>query len=229
MEEKPPGLNVPQAPASLEGSSKRETARLEARILELEKALEAKEKEIAKMKELVVIDDLTQIRNRRGFSAEAERLTQKMAEDAKIPVERRRNGKLENLTFLFLDLDDFKQVNDRLGHAAGDELLKKCAQMLSENTRDLDVVARISGDEFGIILIDAETETATDVAAKLQEQFLEIEIMGKRVKELFPDVKTGLSIGMASVKEEGRENVFNPDQLMNLADRAMYQTKKARK
>jgi GGDEF domain-containing protein len=69
--------------------------------------------------------------------------------------------------FLYLDIDGFKQLNDRLGHAEGDRLLRKFASLLENNLRAADVVARLGGDEFGVILVDAVLENGVKKAQQL--------------------------------------------------------------
>lgn len=95
---------------------------------------------------LAIVDELTGLRNRRGFDALAEHT---------IAMCRRVD---EPATLLYFDLDDFKAVNDDLGHAAGDRVLRRFAKHLRETFRDSDVVARVGGDEFCVLLTSATTE-----------------------------------------------------------------------
>jgi diguanylate cyclase (GGDEF)-like protein/PAS domain S-box-containing protein len=118
--------------------------------------------------------------------------------------------------FLFLDMDNFKQVNDGLGHEVGDELLKLMASRLRASVRGDDFVARIGGDEFCVLLQDiAEPREAAAVAQKL---LLEL---GKPYRVGVHDVHSGASIGIACVPQDGDE----VGTLMRLADHAMYRAK----
>jgi diguanylate cyclase (GGDEF)-like protein/PAS domain S-box-containing protein len=118
--------------------------------------------------------------------------------------------------FLFLDMDNFKQVNDGLGHEVGDELLKLMAARLRASVRGDDFVARIGGDEFCVLLQDiAEPREAAAVAQKL---LLEL---GKPYRVGLHDIVSGASIGIACVPQDGDE----VGTLMRLADHAMYRAK----
>ena len=126
----------------------------------------------------------------------------------------RRHGK--NAAFLFLDLDDFKQINDRLGHDVGDMLLKAIAQRLRAAVRGDDFVARIGGDEFCVLLQDiADPREAASVAQKLVHEIGAGYRLGEQ--ELHP----GASIGIACVPLDG-EDVGT---LLRRADAAMYRAK----
>jgi diguanylate cyclase (GGDEF)-like protein/PAS domain S-box-containing protein len=119
------------------------------------------------------------------------------------------------LTVLFIDLDDFKTVNDSLGHSAGDELLRAVGDRLRHNLRSTDTAARLGGDEFGVLLDDAATfataaEAARRLLAALEPPFL---IEGR-------NLNVTASIGIA-VADRGSEAM----QLMRNADLAMYEAK----
>lgn len=104
---------------------------------------------------LAQTDALTGLANRRAFYAVAAREIERL----------RRHGR--PLTVAFLDLDDFKAINDRLGHAAGDELLRRVGQVLSERLRAIDLVARLGGDEFALLLPETRQEQAQRLSADL--------------------------------------------------------------
>jgi diguanylate cyclase (GGDEF)-like protein/PAS domain S-box-containing protein len=126
----------------------------------------------------------------------------------------RRHGK--NLAFLFIDLDNFKQVNDRLGHDVGDGLLKIIASRLRAAVRGDDFVARIGGDEFCVLLQDiADPREAAAVAQKLVHE------LGRSYRVGEHEVSSGGSIGIACVPLDG-EDVAT---LLRLADLAMYRAK----
>ncbi len=118
--------------------------------------------------------------------------------------------------FLFLDMDNFKQVNDSLGHEVGDNLLKLMASRLKANVRGDDFVARIGGDEFCVLLQDiAEPREAAAVAQKLLHE------LGRPYRIGAHDVMSGASIGIACVPQDGDE----VHTLLRLADHAMYRAK----
>jgi diguanylate cyclase (GGDEF)-like protein/PAS domain S-box-containing protein len=152
-------------------------------------------------------DTLTGLANRAA-------LIQKIGEEA--ARQRRRD---EPFTVLMLDLDRFKQVNDTLGHAAGDALLTEVATRLKSLLRETDALARLGGDEFAIIQAG---ETDQRQAAKaLAERILEI------LRQPFAiegsDISIGTSIGIALAPEHGRD----ADELLKMADIALYRAKSA--
>jgi diguanylate cyclase (GGDEF)-like protein/PAS domain S-box-containing protein len=128
----------------------------------------------------------------------------------------RRHGK--TAAFLFLDMDNFKQVNDRLGHEVGDELLKVIAARLRSSVRGDDFIARIGGDEFCVLLQEiAEPREAAAVAQKL------IHELGKGYRVGEHELSCGASIGIACVPQDGQDVAT----LLRLADAAMYRAKEA--
>ncbi len=121
-----------------------------------------------------------------------------------------------SIAVLFLDLDNFKNINDTLGHAVGDELLSVIAEQLKGSVREIDSVARLGGDEFAILLEDAnQPEDSTLVAKRILEKIQKVFSLQQK------DVLVGMSIGIA-VSESGLENV---DELLRNADVAMYMAK----
>jgi diguanylate cyclase (GGDEF)-like protein/PAS domain S-box-containing protein len=126
----------------------------------------------------------------------------------------RRHGK--TAAFLFLDMDNFKQVNDRLGHEIGDELLKAMASRLRSSVRGDDFIARIGGDEFCVLLQEiTEPREAAAVAQKL------IHELGKPYRVGNHELNSGASIGIACVPQDGDD----VNRLLRLADHAMYRAK----
>jgi diguanylate cyclase (GGDEF)-like protein/PAS domain S-box-containing protein len=149
-------------------------------------------------------DTLTGLPNRAMFADRAR----------EVVAHARRHSK--SAAFLFLDLDNFKQVNDHLGHDVGDGLLKVIASRLRASVRGDDFVARIGGDEFCVLLQDiADPREAAAVAQKL------IHELGKAYKVGSHEVTSGASIGIACVPQDG-EDVAT---LLRLADAAMYRAK----
>ncbi|WP_433058350.1 diguanylate cyclase [Dactylosporangium sp. CS-033363] len=116
---------------------------------------------------------------------------------------------------LVLDLDGFKEVNDRLGHAAGDELLQVTAARLRAEVRDHDLVVRLGGDEFVILLHDTDAHRAHEVAARLRESLTQPVRLGADT------VHVDASIGAATARDGDLDN------LMRVADAEMYRIKSA--
>lgn len=110
---------------------------------------------------MATTDALTGAANRREFST---RLDQELARAA-----RQRSS----LTLAYMDLDHFKEVNDRFGHQIGDEVLRVVVRTLEQRLRKTDVVARLGGDEFAILLIDAAPEQAHELLEQLRGLLLE--------------------------------------------------------
>jgi diguanylate cyclase (GGDEF)-like protein len=122
----------------------------------------------------------------------------------------------EHTTVLFVDLDDFKNVNDALGHHAGDQLLCEVAARLRRAVRGADVVARFGGDEFAVIISDARPRAALQVAQRVLAAFDEpFELVGQRIV-------VSASVGLAG-------DSASPDDLLHNADVAMYWAKAAGK
>ena len=118
---------------------------------------------------------------------------------------------------LFIDVDGFKAVNDSLGHLAGDELLNRAARRMTSVTRPQDVVARMGGDEFVVLLPDADAVEAADVAQRLVEDF-------RRTFRLADGVSRTLSVSVGvTVVSRGAE----PSEAIRQADAAMYHAKRA--
>src|SRR5689334_21685395 len=149
-------------------------------------------------------DTLTGLPNRAMFAERAREAV----------VHARRHQK--NCAFLFLDLDNFKTVNDTLGHDVGDALLKIIASRLKASVRGDDFVARIGGDEFCVLLQDiADPREAAAVAQKLLHE------LGKPYRIGEHQLNSGASIGIACVPQDGDDVAT----LLRLADLAMYRSK----
>jgi diguanylate cyclase (GGDEF)-like protein len=117
---------------------------------------------------------------------------------------------------LFIDLDDFKQVNDAYGHDAGDELLRKVALRLEASTRGGDGIARLGGDEFAIILADVEEDDQVRGAeARVRAAFVEQFRLGELA------ISVGASVGGGVWPDDGR----TVSELVRHADAAMYDEK----
>jgi diguanylate cyclase (GGDEF)-like protein len=124
----------------------------------------------------------------------------------------------ERVAVLFIDLDDFKAVNDGFGHLAGDHVLRTVASRLAQSLRKADTAARRGGDELLVVLGGAVTEDAAlEVAAKL------VATIGQPILFEGAALRVGASIGIAMFPDDGE----TPEGLMARADAAMYQAKKA--
>ena len=152
-------------------------------------------------------DPLTNLANRRLFSERAER--------AIVEASRRR----ERLALVFVDLDDFKAINDRFGHPAGDEVLRRVGERLAAQVRTSDTVARVGGDEFVVLLTNVhDRETAERLAEKLRRSF------DRPFAFAGTELALGASLGVSVFPEDGGD----PMRLMAAADAAMYRRKGAR-
>lgn len=151
-------------------------------------------------------DALTDLPNRSLFR---ERLQQEIKHGARTGLP---------LCLLYIDLDGFKDVNDRLGHPAGDQLLQQVAARISCCVRETDTVARPGGDEFTVILTDVTDPAHIDtIAAKI------IGELGRPFTLAAGDVNISASIGIALCPKNGQ----TPDELVQNADDAMYASKNA--
>lgn len=146
----------------------------------------------------------------------------------------RRYGMNINKPFslLFLDMDNFKMVNDTYGHQAGDDLLRLVAAILKTRLRSVDISARLGGDEFVVLLPETGRNNARIVAEKILAQFradrdvfLE-ELKSRTNAEIPADKLPGLSIGIAECPEDGE---ISPEELLQTADRALYTAKQTGK
>jgi diguanylate cyclase (GGDEF)-like protein len=124
-----------------------------------------------------------------------------------------------NLALTILDLDDFKRVNDKFGHAIGDLLLQTVATVLKDTVRDTDIVARYGGEEFAILLPDTDESGVQQVAEKIRAA---IEAIRFNVPETDITLKVTVSIGVSVFRGNRRE-------FFNAADRALYKSKAAGK
>jgi len=152
---------------------------------------------------LAIVDELTKLTNRRGFDAIAAQT---------IAVCRRIN---EPATLLYFDLDDFKAINDSSGHAAGDRVLQTFARHLRETFRDSDVVARMGGDEFCVLLASATPE---DVSRPLS-------LLRGRLAPPQGSPLVAFSVGIAQYDPSKHATV---GALVDEADQGMFRQKRAR-
>jgi len=178
---------------------------LNARNEELKQEVLERKKAENQIKQLAFYDSLTGLVNRRYFQDQGE---QSIA---------RAERKQSKLALLMLDLDRFKPVNDSLGHLAGDELLQQVAQRIVSQVREVDMVARIGGDEFVVLL---ENLTCREDAARIAKKII------SKLSEKFQltqnnEVSIGASIGISLYPEGGRFIAT----LLDNADLALYHVK----
>jgi len=181
--------------------------RLAAEVERLTAEREAWRAQIGELEARIDVDPLTETLNRRGFERE---LRRSLAYVQRYGV---------SAALLYLDLDDFKLINDRHGHSAGDVVLKAVASTLVRYVRASDVVARIGGDEFVVLLWNVSAAAAASKAAAL-----EAAVAATRVRSRRSTLVVGASAGVALI---GRRETAAA--VLARADAAMYARKAARR
>ena len=162
---------------------------------------------LAEVEDLADRDALTPLLNRRAF----------LRELGRIRTFAQRYGSPASL--VYFDLDDLKGVNDRLGHAAGDAALKAVAERLLLHLRESDIVGRMGGDEFAVILAQADRATAEAKAASLARA-----IEAEPLKFGEWSAPLHISWGVREITQDA-----DPEALVSEADQAMYARKRERK
>lgn len=160
------------------------------------------------LRELSITDELTGLANRRGFFAFAQQQIKHV----------RRTG--DRMVLLYGDLDNLKTINDSQGHVAGDRALADTAQIFRETFRDSDIIARMGGDEFAVILVDAPETSVTAVQSRLQKRLDEHNARRDGGQRL------SVSLGLAVFDPERPATL---DELLREADRQMYEDKDRKK
>ncbi|MGB9768589.1 MAG: diguanylate cyclase [Dictyoglomus turgidum] len=155
---------------------------------------------------LAITDPLTQLFNRRYIE-----------EELRKEIERSKRYS-RPLSVMVLDLDNFKIINDILGHQYGDEVLKKIGENLKKSCRKVDTVGRFGGDEFVIILPETNLEKSIKVANKIIKNLEKMEIKFPNGEKIY----ISISIGIASYPETSKD----PEKILSLADSAMYNAKR---
>jgi len=168
--------------------------------------LEQAEKRVAYLEKLADEDTLVPVANRRAFVRELTRL---------VAYAERYNSMS---SVLYFDIDGFKQINDRYGHAAGDAALQHIAEIFALNVRESDVVGRLGGDEFGIILAQSDAAAAAEKAAMLAQTIETTPLVWENT-----GLKVHVSYGVHTFS--GKENA---GEALQRADRAMYKQKQVR-
>ncbi len=159
-----------------------------------------------RIQELAIIDSLTEVLSRRYWS---ERFNEE--------IQRSQKFKL-NLACLMLDIDFFKNYNDRYGHLVGDAILKGIAKSIKENIREIDIIGRYGGEEFSVIL----TETTKDVARFAAER-IRSAVVNKQLRAYDEELKITVSIGISVFPDDAKDLAG----LVEKADQALYQAKKS--
>jgi len=182
-------------------------AALQAEIARLKNDLIRTEWKVAELEARADTDSMLDILNRRGFERE---LTRSLAFVKRYGASAR---------LVYIDLDGFKAINDRHGHAAGDALLKAVSAAILANVRASDVVARFGGDEFGVLMWHIDEERARIKAAGLEAVIEQV-----RVPFGAATLSAGASAGVAVLDPNG-----DVPAVIDAADQAMYACKKERK
>jgi diguanylate cyclase (GGDEF)-like protein len=151
------------------------------------------------------VDPLTGLFNRRHFHSRIEE-----------EIERARRYSLE-LSLLLIDIDDFKYINDTLGHLAGDFLLRQVAEILKRSVRMFDVCTRYGGEEFAILMPGSRAQNAVVVAERIRSR---VESASRDDGPLPPHIRITVSLGLAVLRDE-----TSSQELIARADRALYRAK----
>jgi len=175
-----------------------EIARLRGQVAQLQQRVE-------QLDHLAHQDSLIDLPNRRGFLRELERLIARV----------KRYG--DKAAMLFVDVDGLKAINDSFGHLAGDQALIQVADLLSSGVRKSDVVARIGGDEFGILLENADEKSAHETASRLIDQIAGCEFLHDG-----DELPLSVAIGVGIIDPEDTAAT-----VMARADEEMYRRKAA--
>ena len=152
------------------------------------------------------LDPLTKIYNRRYFMNKAE------------AYYHRALGEQKSLSFLFIDIDFFKKVNDTYGHLFGDEVLKMVAKAISENIRPLDLCCRFGGEEFLILAHETNNDQAVIISNRIRE------VIQKMVFLENPEFKCTVSVGVYSGLPDSTQNIQH---FIDNADQALYKAKES--
>jgi diguanylate cyclase (GGDEF)-like protein len=182
---------------------------VQRRSAELERLVEQRTQELtelqSQLKELAYSDPLTALPNRRMFNDFCRKFV--------AAAQRRASG----FALLLIDLDKFKNINDTLGHDAGDALLVETAHRLTKVVRESDIVARLGGDEFAILLIDTGAADVASLCQRIVDAFI------TPAPFAGAQLRTSPSIGIARYPADGK----TADALYKSADLALYEAKRS--
>jgi diguanylate cyclase len=158
----------------------------------------------SQLEKISQVDGLTGLCNRRFW-------------DEQFVMEYKRGMRSESpSTLVMLDIDNFKQVNDTYGHPAGDEVIKKLAEIIKKTTRETDVLGRYGGEEFTMILPDTPVANVEFVAERIRRLVEKCTVVYDEVS-----IKFTISVGIAGFKQSYKDST----QWLDLADKALYQAK----
>jgi two-component system cell cycle response regulator len=177
-------------------------------IKELREAQEVMAQQAQELRALALRDELTGLYNRRGFLTLAQQ---------QLKIARR--AEVSMLVF-FADVDGLKHINDTFGHPEGDQALIKTAELLTKTFRDSDIVARMGGDEFTVLAIDAPDSSVDVINARLQKHFEDHNSQGNQHYDLW------LSVGFARYDPDTAPSL---EALLEQADASLYRQKQSRK
>jgi diguanylate cyclase (GGDEF)-like protein len=161
-----------------------------------------------KVQGLTIMDTLTSVYCRRYF-------LERFSEELK----RSKKNKL-NLTFLMIDIDNFKQFNDRYGHLVGDAILRQVSKIIRDALRQIDFIGRYGGEEISVVLAETNSEQANFAAERIRQS-----IMQEVIKVYDEELRITVSIGGATFPD----NAQNMQDLIELADQALYLAKETGK
>ncbi len=157
-----------------------------------------------KLQELAITDSLTQVLSRRYW---LERFQEELARSRKLKY---------NLSCLMIDVDHFKEHNDRFGHLVGDVILREVSAAIKEKIREIDIMGRYGGEEFCVVLTETNLEKAIVVAERIRQA-----VQQKSIRAYDEDLRMTISIGIATFPEDAKEIGI----LVDKADRALYEAK----
>ena len=188
-----PTTDVPEVERLIE-----EIDRLRGQVAELQQRVEH-------LNDLAHQDTLINLPNRRGFMRELEGLVERVSRQDSLAA------------MLFVDLDGLKMINDSFGHQAGDQALIQVANLLTSGLRRGDFVARIGGDEFGVLIENASEDSAHETAARLVDLICDCEFTHDG-----DELPLSVAIGVAMIDGDD-----SPHEVMARADEEMYRRKAA--
>ncbi len=154
--------------------------------------------------ELATTDDMTKLFNRRHFLELAQRGLNQIQRTSSMGA------------VLMIDIDHFKKINDSYGHAAGDRVLIEVANILKDNLRNYDIVGRVGGEEFAMLLPNSDIDTATRIAERIREKIANSSTPFQQTA-----IKLTISIGLTAIHEDE----INIDSIIKRADKALYKAK----